>query len=91
MMSDGERAYLIEMRGLTKDVEGRDVLVGLTFEETEFYMAHARARRSPDYRRPANHAEQVERYLALHAKYERARFQILGAEHQKRVDKPTMN
>jgi hypothetical protein len=37
------------------------------------------------------HAEQVERYLALHAKYERARFEVLGAEHQKRVDKPTMN
>jgi hypothetical protein len=91
MISDGERAFLVEMRSLTTDAEGREVLVGLSFEETEFYLAHARARLSPDYIRPADHSARSERYLALHDKHEFERLQVLGAEYQKRVDKPTMN
>ena len=42
MILDSERAYLLEMRSLATDAEGREVLVGLNFEETAFYMAHVR-------------------------------------------------
>jgi hypothetical protein len=37
---DSERPYLLEMRSLATDAEGREVLVGLNFEETAFYLAH---------------------------------------------------
>jgi hypothetical protein len=89
MILDSERAYLLEMRSLSTDAEGREVLVGLNFEETAFYMAHVRV--ALNHKRSADHEEQAERYLRLHDKHEVARFQVLGAENQKRVDKPTLN
>jgi hypothetical protein len=91
MFSDGERAYLQEMRALATDLQGREVLIGLTFEETEFYLAHSREMMSSDELGPNHHHEDGERYLALHEKQERARFEVLAAENQKRVDKPTVN
>ena len=36
--ADDERASLGWMRGITQDPQGRAVLVGLTFEETDFYV-----------------------------------------------------
>ena len=77
--TDAERAYLVEMRGLTTDAQGNELLVGLTLDETAEYMGFAR-RESP---------KDSGRYLALHAKYENARLSVLGAEHELRVDTPT--
>ena len=91
MILDSERAYLLEMRSLATDAEGREVLVGLNFEETAFCMAHVRDRVALNHKRSADHEEQAERYLRLHDKHEVARFQVPGAENQKRVDKPTVN
>ena len=67
------------------------MLVGLSLEETEFYMAHARAALSFGAKRGENYEAESDRYLALHDKHEQARFQVLGAEHYKRVDKPIIN
>jgi hypothetical protein len=51
MILDSERAYLLEMRSLATDAEGREVLVGLNFEETAFYMAHVRDRVALNHKR----------------------------------------
>ncbi len=39
--TDSERAYLIEQRAISEDEQGHEVLVGLTFEETSFYICTA--------------------------------------------------
>ena len=88
MTIDRDRAFLAEMRAITTDVDGREVLVGLSAEETEWYFAYG-ARRSAGEPRGANHSADRERYLALHDKHQRARFEVLGAEMQKRSDNPT--
>jgi hypothetical protein len=41
-LTEAERRYLTETRSLTRDEEGRDVLVGLTDEESAALMAHRR-------------------------------------------------
>jgi hypothetical protein len=75
--SDQERAWHTEMRGISTDEHGREVLVGLTMEETVFYMSRARNRASgvrnsdPDNRTC---------FLGLHQKHELARLQVIGAE-----------
>jgi hypothetical protein len=40
--TDDERARLNEMRAITTNAQGQEVRVGLTEEETAFYMAHPR-------------------------------------------------
>ncbi len=84
--TDDERAYLAEMRAITTDAQGCEILVGLTLEETEFYVTHSRD--LLEGRR--NHAES-ERYLALHDKHEAARLGVLAAENQRRVDNPPLH
>ena len=66
--TDDERAYLTEMRAITTDAIGNEVLVGLTLEETAFYMDHARqfVTGERDHRN-------ADRYLELHEKHEAAR------------------
>lgn len=81
--TDGERAYLAEMRALTTDVEGREVLVGLTAEETAVYMAHSRARLAGKPFRAGS-----KKYLGLREKHERARLEVLGAEIFVRTETP---
>jgi hypothetical protein len=81
--SDAERAYLTEMRALTTDAQGREHLVGLTLEETAWYMGFVRDEAT------GRHRDDGDRYLELHEKHELARFDILGAEHALRHDKPT--
>ena len=82
--SDDERAYLTEMRGITTDSSGREILVGLTLDETAFYIEYARA----SILGLSRDQEQSDRYLELHEKHERARLAILAAENQLRVDNP---
>jgi hypothetical protein len=41
-LTDAERQYLTETRSLTRDEVGREVLVGLTHEESAALMAHRR-------------------------------------------------
>jgi hypothetical protein len=82
--TDDERARLNEMRAITTNAQGQEVLVGLTEEETAFYMAHTRGFLSEERDRDGK-----ARYLELHEKHERARFTVLGAEHVLRTENPS--
>lgn len=82
--TDEERAGRREGRSITTDAQGREVLAGLTLEETAEYMTHVRKVASGDRDR-----EGRKRYLELHDKHEIARLQALRAEIDLRNDKPT--
>ncbi len=84
--TDDERAYLSEMRAISTDANGNEILVGLTLEETAFYMNYTRKRITGE----DDHLH-GERYLELHNKHEQARFEVLGAEIHLRTEKPTFH
>lgn len=73
-----QREYLKEIRALETDRDGTEVLVGLTAEETDFYMRYVNARRLG--RDNSSLVEHGRKYLALRERHERARMQVLGAE-----------
>jgi hypothetical protein len=83
------RQYLTEMRAIGIDGEGREVLVGLTFDETAWYFEYSD--RKLHGKSGTNLDEDRDRYLVLSDKHERARLQVLGAEIEKRIDDPTIN
>lgn len=83
--TDDERNYLIEMRAITTDTQGREMLVGLTTEETEFYIAYSR-----DLRGDSHNSADSDRYLELNNKHEAARLSVLMAENEQRVDNPPL-
>jgi hypothetical protein len=83
IFTDADRAYLAEMRSITTDSQGREVLVGLTWEETAFYMEYARQRINGTHRQ-----DDGGRYFELHEKHEFARLSVLGAENELRNDNP---
>jgi len=84
IFTDADRTSLVEMRALTTDSAGREVLVGLTFEETVFYMEYTNKRMQGYKDRPNS-----KRYLQLHEKHELARLEVLGTEIFVRNEKPT--
>jgi len=84
--TDSERAFHLEMRGLTRDMHGQEVLVGLTTEETDFYVTHVRRRAAGD--RDRDRANQ-DRFLELYQKHEFARLQTIGTEVELRRENPT--
>jgi len=83
IFTDAERDVLNEMRALSTDSEGREILVGLTIEETVFCMEYVRNRMQGH-----NDSQNGARYLELHEKHECARFAVLGAEHYIRTENP---
>lgn len=83
--TDSERDYLAPLGAIVKDAQGREVLVGLTTEETEFYMGYLRRRAAGEILAPEGDDE---RYDELHHKHEMARFAVLDAENYRRVNKP---
>jgi hypothetical protein len=67
---------LTEMRGISTDTQGREILVGLTHDESQEYVVYLNARL-------ANRQTSIEagdRYVELNNKYESARLAVLGAE-----------
>jgi hypothetical protein len=86
MFTEQERASFGWMRGITQDSEGRPVLIGLTFEETDFYITYRRKFLTPERDRNREHQRL---YLELHRKHEIARLQLLGAEIVLRNENPT--
>jgi hypothetical protein len=82
--TDGERAFLTEIRAITTDSEDREVLVGLTHEETVEYMTHARKFLAGD-----RDGDGTTNYLELHGKHERARLEGLASEHVLRMQNAT--
>lgn len=83
--TENERIYLKEMRAISTDAQGMEVLVGLTIEETAFYMARSRAFLSGN-----RHRDNRDKYLALHEKHERARLEVIGTEHYVRTENPSI-
>lgn len=81
IFSAAERAHLIEMRAISTDSQGREVLVGLTFEETDFYM---------NYLRDKSDSSMKQRYLKLYEKHESARLAVLIAEKELRIYNQTI-
>ena len=66
-VTEAERQYLTETRSLTLDEEGREVLVGLTYEESSLLMAYRR-------RLAAGHTDEDPTiWLQLAERHERAR------------------
>jgi hypothetical protein len=72
--SDAERKSLNATRSLTRDEQGREVLVGLTERETKRYM---------DYVRRGGSRLKAEREMQkqLEQKHEHARIEAIGIEH----------
>ncbi len=81
--TDSEKVYLREMRAFSTDAQGREVLVGLTREETILYVTYGRDRMAGMSRH-----DDGEKYLEFHDKHERARLSVLGAENELRNDNP---
>jgi len=81
-----ERTYLTESRAITTDASGNEILVGLTSEETAFYMGYARQRINGEHDHHSG-----KRYLELHNKHDMARIAVLGAEIQFRNENPTVH
>jgi hypothetical protein len=84
--TDDERASLGWMRGITQDPQGRAVLVGLTFEETDFYITYRRKFFTPQRDRGHEHQR---RYLELHRKHEIARLEMVSTEIHLRNENST--
>lgn len=80
-----ERASLNEMRSITTDGQGREVLVGLDYTETEQFM-NRRRRCAAGLRDDEGRAA----WLALARRHDLARLQVLGAEIALRNDKTSM-
>ncbi|KAA0680284.1 hypothetical protein [Roseomonas genomospecies 6] len=77
---EAEMEYLEQMGALGKDEEGRRILVGLSFEETEEYfrvlnrqMEHRGSDGLAPYASWDEKDQESERYMELHDKHERAR------------------
>jgi hypothetical protein len=85
--TDAERAFLTGMRGLTTDAQGQEVLVGLTLDETKFYMEYTR---KFEFITPkgVRETEDRGRYLKLHNKYDVARLEVIGTEVYLRKENP---
>lgn len=86
--TEHERIFFIETRALTKDNEGREVLVGLTLEETEFYMTFSRRFTTGDRDR---NKENRKRYLELTERHEKARIDVIGSELYLLNENPPIN
>ncbi len=84
--TEDERGYLTEMRAITTNAQGQEILVGLTLEETAFYMCHTHQESTGKYNHGSN-----EQYLTLHDKHEAARHGILGAEIYLRNESPSLH
>lgn len=65
-LTEGEKRYLLEMRALSTDSQGKDIFVGLTSDESVRYHFLSNPHRHGTY-------EENEEYLALNEKHEIAR------------------
>lgn len=84
-LRDDYRAYLVQMRALSVDSNGRDVYVGLTHEESERYNTL-----SNPVMRSGTPEEEAE-YMALDEKHNLARTQVLDAECIERTGNPAIS
>ena len=88
----------IFLRKYTTDDHGRNVICGLTYEETVWYRDYQakdwKYRTSDNYFpwESLDHKhKETRKWLDLENRHEKARFEALGAEHILRTDKPPIN
>ena len=86
------------LRKYTTDQFGNKVIRGLTFDETKWYREYQEKDikyRANDSYFPWSSVEQMheerDRWLELHNRYEKARFEALGAEHILRTERLPIN
>ena len=82
--TESERIFFTEMRAITTNSQGQEVLVGLTLEETSFYISHSRQASTEVH----SYVENA-KYLALVDKHEAARHGVLSAEIYLRNENPS--
>lgn len=72
MFDPTDRAFFAELQAIVIDDQGREVLAGLTYDETAEYLrlAHNMEHRSPD---------EDGRFKELHDKHEQTRLKMLGS------------
>lgn len=77
------RDYLNFMLALAKDDQGRDILVGLTRAESEFYCEQSVGRMAGASRAEIG-PEADAKWIALHDKHEQARFIEIAKDYHRR-------
>lgn len=87
-LSDSERGQFTFLHALTTNLQCDEVLVGLTAEESCFYVRHLRVRSTAGHRFSK---EDSARYLAMNDKHEMARLAVIAAENQLRVEHPAIH
>lgn len=71
------RAYLSEIRALSKDQDNNDVFIGMTVTESTWYADYLEA----SFQGTVARSDDAEaKYLALHDKHEEARRTVLAGE-----------
>ena len=77
--TEDERAAHSSTRALSTDASGREVLAGLDYEETTWYVQYLRTHGNGQHA-----AESTSRFLELHDRHEIARMQVIVAEVESR-------
>ena len=80
-ISEEERSYLIEVRALAINSKRQEVFVGLTYEETIFYMRYSKSAHIE-----STNSEEADKYLELNERHEAARMAVIFAEAELRED-----
>lgn len=83
--------YLHEMRAVAVDAHGNEHLIGLSVEETRWYIDHIASEGDGHPRDPERVEADMERYHELFDRHELARRQVLMAENERKVQKPSLN
>ncbi|AYN94418.1 hypothetical protein EAW52_10830 [Pseudomonas sp. LTJR-52] len=78
-LDEYQRQYMNELRMLTTDLEGNEVIVGLTVEESKKYLLL-----NPLMQDSHQSDEEGDEYLRLHEKHEIARREMVLAENEAR-------
>jgi len=84
-LDDHDRVHLEWSRALSSDRQGREVFVGLSFEESEELQSLRRTLAFKPAEFEGSREEydrQTRRYVQLFDKHEAARLQAVGAEHE---------
>ena len=76
VLTNMQRAYLLKLRALSKDLQGNEVFAGLTFEESIRFNFLSESLLGQEHRAQ----EHVDEYLSLVQKHEYSRRQLLEAE-----------
>jgi hypothetical protein len=75
----GSRAFLAEMQSLAVDKHGNEHLIGLTVEESIWYLIYAKSRWPRNRRAGTGSDADRKRYMFLHDKYQQARLEIVAS------------